>query len=158
MDNPALTLDRRLAAGEVIAEGHSATYREVAVTGGEAHQVRHELVGAAAVRAEPGRRAGGRGRPLACFGHLTDLQLADVQSPLRFEFLNREIADPRFADLIPMHRPQEGFAFHAAQAMVDTLNAVPRGPASGAALELVVTTGDAIDNAQWNELRSFLAR
>ena len=32
-----------------------------------------------------------------------------------------------------------------------------RGPATGAPPELAVTTGDAIDNAQWNEMQAFLA-
>ena len=32
-------------------------------------------------------------RPLLCLIHVTDLQLADVQSPTRFEFLNRYFAD-----------------------------------------------------------------
>ncbi len=45
----------------------------------------------------------------------------------------------------------------AAHAMVRTLNSLPHAPRSGAEVALVITTGDAIDNAQWNELRMFLA-
>jgi metallophosphoesterase (TIGR03767 family) len=56
-----------------------------------------------------------------------------------------------------MHRPQEALTARAARALVDTLNAVDAGPVTGAEVALVVTTGDAIDNAQWNELRMFLA-
>jgi hypothetical protein len=40
--------------------------------------------------------------------------------------------------------------------MLRTVNAL-RGPATGAPLRLAVTTWDAIDNAQWNELQTFLA-
>ena len=40
--------------------------------------------------------------------------------------------------------------------MLRTVNGL-RGPATGAPLRLAVTTGDAIDNAQWNELQAFLA-
>jgi metallophosphoesterase (TIGR03767 family) len=94
---------------------------------------------------------------LLVFAHATDLQLVDVQSPTRFEFCNQHVDDPRFHQLVPMHRPQEALAARAAQAMVRTLNALHRGPRSGAEVELVVTTGDAIDNAQWNELQMFLA-
>ncbi len=65
--------------------------------------------------------------------------------------------DPRFHHLIPMHRPQEALTARAAQAMVRTLNSLRHGPRSEADIELVITTGDAIDNAQWNELRMFLA-
>ena len=88
--------------------------------------------------------------------HITDLQLADVQSPARFEFLNARFADPRYAEIVPVQRPQEALTVHAVDATIRTLDAV-RGPATGLPLQLAVTTGDAIDNAQWNELQAFLA-
>ncbi len=88
--------------------------------------------------------------------HITDLQLADVQSPTRFEFLNRYFADPRYAEIVPVQRPQEALTAHTVDAMLRTLNAL-RGPVTGAPPELAVTTGDAIDNAQWNEMQAFLA-
>ena len=87
---------------------------------------------------------------------MTDLQLADVQSPTRFEFLNRYFADPRYAGLVPVQRPQEALTPHAVDATLRTVNAV-RGPATGQPPALAVTTGDAIDNAQWNEVQAFLA-
>ena len=62
--------------------------------------------------------------------HLTDLQLADVQSPTRFEFLNRQFADPRYAEIIPVQRPQEALNAHAIDAMLRTVNAAV-GPATG---------------------------
>ncbi len=99
---PVLTTQRRLAAGAVKRAGIRAAYRAVAGGEGEPHSVRPDLVG-------PARAAGLRspGRPLACFAHVTDLHLSDVQSPARFEFLNREFHDPRFRLLVPMQRPQE---------------------------------------------------
>ncbi len=139
---PPLTTQRSLAPGAVLR------YRAVEATEGEPHIVRGE-VGTAG----PGR---GTGRPLLCLVHLTDLQLADVQSPIRFEFLNRHVADPRYAHLVPMHRPQEALAARAVDATLRTVNALS-GPATGAPLQLAVTTGDAIDNAQWNEVQMFLA-
>ena len=55
--------------------------------------------------------------------HITDLQLADVQSPTRFEFLNRYFADPRYAGIVPVQRPQEALTPHAVDATLRTLNA-----------------------------------
>ncbi len=98
----------------------------------------------------------GPGRPLFCLVHITDLQLADVQSPARFEFLNARFADPRYAEIVPVQRPQEALTPHAVDATLRTLGQV-RGPATGLPAQLAVTTGDAIDNAQWNELQAFLA-
>jgi metallophosphoesterase (TIGR03767 family) len=88
--------------------------------------------------------------------HITDLQLADVQSPTRFEFLNANFADRRYAGLIPVQRPHEALTVHAVDATIRTVGAV-HGPATGLPMQLAVTTGDAIDNAQWNELQAFLA-
>ena len=105
--------------------------------------------------AHPAARPPGT-RPLLCLVHVTDLQLADVQSPTRFEFLNRYFADPRYAGVVPVQRPQEALTPHAVDATVRTVNAL-RGPATGQPPALAVTTGDAIDNAQWNEVQAFLA-
>jgi len=148
---PGLTLSRRIGAGRELARGTVAPYRALAVIDGEPHSVRTELVGGV----DPVSRTG-PSRPLFCFVHLTDLQLADVQSPVRFEFFNREYADPRFAELIPVQRPQEALTAHAVDAMVRAVNAVRAGPVTGAPVELVATTGDSVDNAQWNELTAVL--
>ena len=148
--HPPLTTDRRLGPGAVLRRGASAPYRAVEITDGEPHLVREDL-------GAPGpRRRPGAGRPLLCLAHVTDLQLADVQSPTRFEFLNRYFADPRYAEIVPVQRPQEALTAHAVDATLRTLSAA-RGPVSGAAPQLAVTTGDAIDNAQWNEMQAFLA-
>src|SRR4051794_37226718 len=145
-----LTLHRTLGAGEVVRSGTLSPYRRLVGGPGEAHVVREDL--AAAASDAPARR-----RSLLAFAHVTDLQLADVQSPGRFEYCNRHVEDPRFRHLVPMHRPQEALGARAVQAMVETLNSVPHGPVQGGDVELVLTTGDAVDNAQWNEVRMFLA-
>jgi metallophosphoesterase (TIGR03767 family) len=157
--HPPLTTQRRLAAGPVLRRGNLAPYRAVELVAGEPHLVRADL----APGSPPGageeaaaRRAPLAGRPLLCLVHVTDLQLADVQSPTRFEFLNRYFADPRYAQIVPVQRPQEALTPHAVDATLRTLNAVT-GPATGMPPALAVTTGDAIDNAQWNEMRVFLA-
>jgi metallophosphoesterase (TIGR03767 family) len=148
--HPPLTLHRRLGPGAVLRSGASADYHAVEIIDGEPHLVRGPM-GMPGTRAEPGP-----GRPLLCLAHVTDLQIADVQSPTRFEFLNRLFADPRYAQIVPVQRPQEALTMHAVDATVRTLNAV-RCPATGEPPQLAVTTGDAIDNAQWNELQNFFA-
>lgn len=142
-----LTTARRIGPGRGLSRGTTGAYRALSPADGEPHVVRPELLDVP---------AGGARVPLLCFAHLTDLQLADVQSPTRFEFFNREFADPRFAELIPVQRPQEALTAHAVDAMVRTVNGVRAGPAAGGPAELVVTTGDSVDNAQWNELRAVL--
>jgi hypothetical protein len=134
----------------VLRSGASADYHTVEVIEGEPHLVRGPM-GMPSPRTEPGP-----GRPLLCLAHVTDLQIADVQSPTRFEFLNRLFADPRYAQIVPVQRPQEALTMHAVDATVRTLNVV-RGPATGLPPQFAVTTGDAIDNAQWNELQNFFA-
>lgn len=148
--HPPLTIHRRLGRGAVLRSGNSAPYRAVEIIAGEPHLIRDEL-GAAGLKAQPGP-----GHALGCLVHITDLQLADIQSPTRFEFLNAHFADPRYAELVPVQRPQEALTVHAVEATIRTLGEV-RGPASSLPLQLAVTTGDAIDNAQWNELQAFLA-
>ena len=151
--HPPLTTRRRLGRGAVLRRGRSASYRAVEIVEGEPHLIRDDF-GVSGSAGEPS--AAGRGRALLCLVHITDLQLADVQSPTRFEFLNARFADPRYAEIVPVQRPQEALTAHAVDATIRTLGAV-HGPATGLPLQLAVTTGDAIDNAQWNELQTFLA-
>jgi len=132
----------------VLRTGAISPYRAVEIIDGERHVIRADL----AAHDQPASH----GRPLLCLVHLTDLQLADVQSPTRFEFLNRQFADPRYAEIIPVQRPQEALNAHAIDAMLRTVNAAI-GPVTAVPPQFAVTTGDAIDNAQWNEVRAFLA-
>ena len=144
----------RLTRGAVLRAGRTAPYRAVEIGPGESHLVRTDL--SARIPGAGGAGTPGPGRPLFCLVHITDLQLADVQSPARFEFLNARFADPRYAEIVPVQRPQEALTPHAVDATLRTLGQV-RGPATGLPAQLAVTTGDAIDNAQWNELQVFLA-
>lgn len=149
---PRLTTARRLDAGPVQRRGSIGIYRDVTAVEGEPHAVRHELVGDVAagdLRIE--------GKAVACIAQITDLHMTDVQSPARFEFINREYGDQRFHELLPMQRPHEALNAHAIDAMVQTINRIELGPVTGSPLELVVMTGDAIDNTQWNEVASFMA-
>ena len=145
-----LTIHRRLDAGPIVRHGSVAPYRSIAEFEGEPHSTRSELIGAAGAELRRG------GRALACVAQLTDLHMTDVESPVRFEFVNGDHADPRFRELLPMQRPQEALNAHALDAMVRTINGIEGGPVTGAPLELVVMTGDAVDNAQENELNLFI--
>ncbi len=147
--HPPLTTDRRLGPGPVLRRGRSAAYRAIEIIAGEPHLLRDDL---GTGDPEPANA----GRALFALVHITDLQLADVQSPTRFEFLNAGFADPRYAGIIPVQRPQEALTAHAVDATLRTVGGAV-GPATGLPLQLAVTTGDAIDNAQWNELQVFLS-
>ncbi len=150
--SPVGTLRRTIRPGAATGRGTDRVYRALAPGAGEPHTERVELLPAAADL--PARCAR---RSLGVLGHLTDLQIADVQSPVRFEYLNRQLGNSAYDRIVPVHRPQETLAARAVDAMVRTLNALPGSPVTAAPLALVVTTGDAIDNAQWNELRAVLA-
>ncbi|MEP6751226.1 MAG: TIGR03767 family metallophosphoesterase [Candidatus Dormiibacterota bacterium] len=119
---------------------------------GEPHSIRSELAAHTAIG-----DIKTSGRAIACFAQITDLHMTDVDSPVRFEFINREYADPRFREMLPMFRAQEALNAHAIDAMVRTINAITVGPLTRRPLELVVMTGDAVDNVQGNELAAVLA-
>ena len=141
---PGPTLDVTLYAGEVAGAGTRGDYRRLSVGPGAARAVRDEL-------GTGGRRAPGS-RSLLYVAHLSDLQLADVASPGRFEFMEAFSGLPGAADLVPAQRPQEAFAAHAASELVRAVGRRLESPDTGAPLDLAVSTGDSIDNAQWNEL------
>ena len=146
-----LTTHRRLAAGPILRTGSVAPYRGLIEAEGEPHALRTELTGAVAGEVRARRGA------LLAMAHLTDLHVTDVESPARFEFLNRFAGDPRFRELLTMQRPQEALNAHAIAAMVRAVNEIEAAPVSGSPLDLLVMTGDGIDNAQWNELTTFLS-
>jgi metallophosphoesterase (TIGR03767 family) len=150
-DLTVLSHQRTLVAGEVLRAGSTASYRAIAEADGEAHVVRTELANPPSPETVPVSRV------LACIAHLTDLHVTDVQSPARFEFINREYADPRFREFVPMHRPQEALNAHAIAAMVRALNAVEKAPVTGSPVGLAIVSGDAVDNVQFNELAAFAA-
>ncbi|WP_329187859.1 TIGR03767 family metallophosphoesterase [Actinacidiphila glaucinigra] len=103
-------------------------------------------------RTEPA--AAGRGRAarrtsLSCFVQFTDLHLTDVQNPQRYEFL-RSAASAGW-------RPQEALTNAGAVSLVERVNALRYGPATGTPIGFVMTTGDNTDNNSRIELDWFLA-
>jgi metallophosphoesterase (TIGR03767 family) len=146
--DPLTTASRTILPADVIRPGTERAYRRLGFAGGEAHVLRRDLA------ASP--PAGGVRRSIVHLAHLSDMQIADVQSPARMEFLEALPQREALAPFLPAHRPYEALAAHAVDAVVRTLRALPPSPVTGSPVALAVTTGDAVDNLQWNELQWFL--
>jgi metallophosphoesterase (TIGR03767 family) len=158
-------LDPALAAPGDIADGRGTTveqtllkgksgkhgYRKIVVGPGEPHLVRDELMKHVR-RPGPARRRG-----LVAMGQLTDMHMLDAQSPARVEFLDRlDDPDSPYAAALPFqgaYRAQDMLTTHVAEATVRALRRVGRGPVTGLPLSFTITTGDNVDNTQYNELR-----
>lgn len=139
------TLRSAVVRGAVLRKG----YRRLRRVDGEPHLVRTDL-GVTAKRGRARRRAG-----LTAFVQLSDVHIIDAQSPLRVEWMDRyDDEDPlRPGFLTSAYRPQEMLTAQVAEAMVQRINAIGRGPVSGRRLGFAVQTGDNSDNAQYNEIR-----
>ncbi len=118
-----------------------AGYRRIAPGPGWPLVVRNELAAAKAARRD-------RRTALACFVQLTDLHVADVQSPLRTEFLR--------AGSPGSWRGQEALNVAGAVSLVEQVNALGGGPHTGRPPAFVMSTGDNIDNHSMVELEWFL--
>lgn len=140
---PFTTLERTLLRGEPDANG----FRRHVVGPGEPFTVRTDLGGT------PDPRRSSTRRVLCSFVHLTDVHIQDTQSPARFEFLDRA---SNFIPELPFqaaYRPHEMLSMQVAAAVVDTVNELAAGPATGTPFQFAINTGDATDNCQYNELR-----
>jgi metallophosphoesterase (TIGR03767 family) len=146
------TLDKTLLRGD---PSTTAGYRPLVVGPGEPHLVRDELLGGSAgASANRSRR---NRRPIVALGQLTDIHVMDAQSPARVEFLDR-YNDPGYplAPFLPFdssYRAHEMLTAQVSEAMVRAMNQVRRGPVTGLPLAYAVSTGDNVDNTQYNELR-----
>jgi metallophosphoesterase (TIGR03767 family) len=130
-------------------------YRRLLVTDGEQHTIRTELCS--------GSLAAGWQRsatPLLAIAHLSDTHVMDHQSPGRAELVDR-FSDPdsplrATVGIIGTYRAQELFTYHVAEAMVRAVRHTTTAPVSAVPLDFAVVTGDATDNCQLNELRSYI--
>jgi metallophosphoesterase (TIGR03767 family) len=109
---------------------------------GEPHVVRTEL---ATRPATPGPAP----QELLFFAQMTDVHLVDEESPARVE-----LADRYGGSLSAAYRPQDPLTTHVAETAVRQLRRARS--TGGRPLDLVMSTGDGIDNTQLNELRWFI--
>lgn len=84
------------------------------------------------------------------FAHFTDFQIVDEESPALNPTNDFMLGGSRFQGA---YRPQSPYLAHTADALVDASNAIQ---VATRAFDLALHTGDAIENAQLNELEAFL--
>ena len=98
--------------------------------------------------AHAGRRRAAKRKPLTAFVQFTDLHMVDVQHPLRYEYLRSETTSA--------WRPQEALSVAGAVSLIERVNGLRGGPATGAPLSFVMATGDSTDNNCRAELDWYL--
>lgn len=140
-----------LDKGLILKEGETSQFYSLRRSDGEPYVARYDLVGSEMTTRPT------TGKSILRFVQLTDVQLADTESPARFEYINRFFRDPRFTKLIPGFRAQETLVVALLINFVEAINSIGASEITGAEVDLVLTSGDATDNAQENELDAFLS-
>lgn len=97
------------------------------------------------------KNGNGKGRALGGFKQISDVHVVDEESPGRVEYFDD--CDQRFSS---SYRPQEALSAQVGESMLRRLSKIKSGPATGTDLTFTISTGDNIDNNQYNELRWFI--
>lgn len=92
-----------------------------------------------------------RGSVLMRLLHLTDLHVIDAGSPARCDWVEVRADDKKWLPLLHMARPHDLLANWGAAAFANAISA-----SADDRTDLVIFTGDNIDNAQRNELDAFV--
>jgi len=149
--NPAIELlVRETTLDRTIETDDSGTYRRLKFGAPWQTVVRQELASAQSGRED-------RRTPLLSIAHLSDVHLADSESPLRLEFLRHKQGFK-----LPLNffqgawRPHETLVTHVAESMVQKMNRIGRGPFTGRPYDFAISTGDNSDNRHQNELERFV--
>ena len=137
------TLDQTLLRGPAGTGG----FVQLISGPGEPHLVRADL----GIAAKSGRES--RRVAMLTFSHLTDMHVVDAQSPARVEFLDRYDDAIPDGPLIAAYRAHEFLSAHVVDTMAATVRGVGAGPVSNRRPSFAISTGDAVDNCQENELR-----
>lgn len=96
------------------------------------------------------------GVPLLSLLHLSDAHVVDTVSPARCEWIELLAEDPYWKPLLHMHRPYEALTHWSLAAHVQRLHHNRQAPWSKRVYDLALSGGDNIDNAQANELHTFV--
>lgn len=119
----------------------SATFRRIGDGPGWRRVVREQFASAKSGRED-------RRTVLSSFVQLTDLHVTDVQHPVRTEYVRSESPGA--------WRPHEALSVPGAVSLIEQVNALGTGPATGAPLAFAMTTGDNTDNNSLCELDWYL--
>ncbi|MFC9605294.1 TIGR03767 family metallophosphoesterase [Streptomyces niveus] len=119
----------------------SATFRRLGDGPGWRRVVREQFASAKSGRED-------RRTVLSSFVQLTDLHVTDVQHPVRTEYVRSQSPGA--------WRPHEALSVAGAVSLVEQINALGTGPATGAPLAFAMTTGDNTDNNSLCELDWYL--
>lgn len=119
----------------------SATFRRLGDGPGWRRVVREQFASAKSGRED-------RRTVLSSFVQLTDLHVTDVQHPVRTEYVRSESSGA--------WRPHEALSVAGGVSLIERINALGTGPATGAPLAFAMTTGDNTDNNSLCELDWYL--
>ncbi|MDA8197440.1 MAG: metallophosphoesterase [Actinomycetota bacterium] len=128
---------------------------ELIGTGTERNFYRYEVLSKADSVTDTGgtKATSGRHTPRFRLLQITDIQLADLSSPNRFEFVNKLAEIEEAKPFIPGHRPSELLTLHAAIASIEKANSIH----DRRRVDVALFTGDLIDSSQLNEAEAIVS-